>query len=167
MKPKTWRILTPFPWQLVPNPNGITTDQAHLEPTNTFHTPLVSAKQILIFLVLQQEIVIFFKFSRYYLYLWPLGQRFGDWMCYFRPWKTTKEMWARCYLNQESGRIILKTGKQRILFNLYHWSYFLYKLVSMTMKYTLFVKKTASYVTIHAIKGKTFHYFSKLCLYLT
>ena len=77
-------------------------------------------------------------------------------------------MWARCYLNQESGRIILKTGKQRILFNLFiplivfpiqigkhddevHCT--LYK----------FVKKTASYMTIHAIKGKISHYFSKLC----
>ena len=40
----------------------ITTDQAYLEPTNTFHAPLVSAKQILIFLVLQQEIFIFFNF---------------------------------------------------------------------------------------------------------
>jgi hypothetical protein len=34
VKPKTWRIFTPFPWQLVPFGHGNTTDQAHFFSQN-------------------------------------------------------------------------------------------------------------------------------------
>ena len=76
----------------------------------TFHTPLVSAKQILIFLVLQQEIVIFLNF-RDIISTFDCLVKDLEIVRVISPMKDNKqilkhrEMLARRYFNQESGRI--------------------------------------------------------------